>query len=230
MKRIIAIFLLLAISFSCWACSTKDKKAYELSKSIFENIEKAYEKLSPIGDDIISAWELGINSGDSLKEWREGFPLFCSAVSLTQDEVLDGLASLEHQANGRLDLEYYKGSVREYYDIYFYSPATNKGLLSRYSDTFSPCVELVTESYKMNGDLNEIESLLSSARESLEKLSNNYSDYEHYWSITKYFNVINTYYNFCNEPTGSLEQAIDDLHEYNEIAEECHSSLYYYFQ
>ena len=231
MKRLISLLIVVAMCFSLSACNGGDKKALELSESAFKDIELAYEKLDVIGNDILTVWKLGIYNESELKEWGEGFSIFCSAVSLSRDDVLDGLAYFEMIANGNtLDYDYYKASVREHYDVYFYSPSTGNGLLNQYENTFSACISLVVESYRQNGELEEIEALLSSASMTIKELSQNHSDYEHYENIKKYFTAVNTYFNFCSNPSGTLEQAMENINGYNNTAAECHNSLYYFFE
>ena len=231
MKKIMALLMVVAMCLSLVACSGGNKKAFELSKSAFDNIQEAYEKLDIIGNDILSVWNLGIYSDYELRQWGEGLDLFCNNVSLSRDDVLDGLAYLEWKAENELNYEYYKESVREYDDLHFYSPHVEDcGLLWRYDNTFSACIDLVVESYRQNGMLAEIESLLSQASQDIKELSENHSDYEHYENVKKYFSAVNTYFNFCSNPSGTLEQAKENINNYNNTANECYNSLYYFFE
>lgn len=231
MKKVISLLLVAAICLSLVACSGGNKKALELSKSAFDNIQEAYEKLDIIGNDILTVWKLGIYNESELRTWKTGFAFLCDNVSLSRDDVLDGLAYLDYATGDSYSTyEKCKEAVREFYDITFYSSATSSGLLARYDNTFSACIDLVVESYRQNGLLSEIELLLSSASESIKELSKNHSDYEHYENVKKYFTATNTYFNFCSNPSGTLEQAMENINNYNNTADECYNSLYYFFE
>ena len=225
MKKIMALLMVVAMCLSLVACSGGNKKAAELSESAFNNIQQAYEKLDVIGNDILTAWKLGIYNKSDLRKWAGGFAYFISNISIPRDDLLDALASLEYKADGTsLDLDYYTKSVREHYDLYW------DRLIERNPDIFSACIALVVESYMLNGELDEIETLLSFASESIKELSQNHSNYEHYENVKKYFTATNTYFNFCSNPSGTLEQAMENINNYNNTADECYNSLYYFFE
>ena len=225
MKKVISLLLVVAMCMTLVACGGGKKKALELSESAFNNVHQAYEKLDVIGNDILDAWKLGVYNERYLCEWSSGFGYFVSNISIPRDALLDGLASLEHKVSEySLDLDYYTESVREYYDLYW------DRLIERSSDTFSACIVLVVESYIISGELKEVESLLSLASESIKELSQDHSDYEHYKNVKNYFTVVNTYFNFCSNPSGTLEQAMENVNGYNNTANECYNSLYYFFE
>ncbi len=73
--------------------------------------------------------------------------------------------------------------------------------------------------------------MLADAGESIKELSKNYPDYEHYENVKKkYFTAANTYYNFCTNPSGTLQQSMENVNSYNNTADECYNSLYYFFE
>lgn len=231
MKKLISLFLVAVMCLSLVACNGGDKKALELSASAFNYIHQAYEKIEVIGNDILTVWKLGIYNESELRTWQSGFALICNNVSLSRDDMLDGLAYLEFTTGDSYSTyEKCKEAAREHYDLYFYSSATSSGLLARYNNTFSACIDLVVESYRQNGMLAEIEGLLSSAIEIIKELSYNHSDYEHYENVKKYFTAVNTYFNFCSNPSGTLEQVMENTNKYNNTADECYNSLYYFFE
>lgn len=230
MKKVLTLLLAISMILTLSACGgKKEEEAFELSKSAFYNINDAYERLDAIGNDIITAWNLGIYERNSLLGWTTGFPFFCDNLTVSKDSALDGLAAAYSYAveqEYELDLEYYKESVREYSDLYWDETLRAYGL----DNTFSACIFVVVESYRQNGELDEIGALLSSATETIKELSENHSDYEHYDAIKKYFATTNTYYNYCCNPSGTLEEAQSNMNKYNNDASEAYNSLYYFFE
>lgn len=228
MKKILCLILSLTMCLSLCGCGG-NSKAYKLSSEAFTDIQKAYEKIDQIGSDILAAWQLGIYSKADVKEWRKGFTLLCTKVSVSRDDCLAGLAYYEwyyDTLDGRsTSYDFYEESVYKHYDLYF------DHLLERYEDsTFSACVYLVIKSYELNGTLGEIESLLSVAGEKIKSLSEHHSSYEHYKTVKEYYTTVNTYYNFCREPQGTLENATDNVNEYRNTVANCYNGLYYFFE
>lgn len=243
MKKIIAILLAAIMCFSLVSCG--NKRAFELTQNAFFEISKSVDILKQISNDIISAWTIGIYDESTLKHYGDGFDWLCENVSLSKDDMLDGLAyykSLDIQpeyveilCDPELGLyndyyEYYKEAVRKFYDAYFYGSYEETGILNVYDKVFSGCVMLVVYSYEANGKLSEIEQSLTSAEAKIKDLSNKHSNYEHYENIKEYYSTARTMYNFCKLPTGTLEQAKSNINDYKNTADSCYNSMYYFFQ
>jgi len=225
MKRVIALLLATVMCLSLAACSGGNKKAFDLSESAFNNIQEAYEMLDVIGNDILTAWKLGVYNKEELLTWKEGFDYLTSNLSIGRDDLITALASLVYGMTDSWCVEL----AEEYYDSMFNGSVD--GLVTvAFPDVFSGCVTLVLEAYRLNGELAVAELLLHSAGESIKELSEKHSSYEHYEYVKKYFTAANTYYNFCSNPTGTLEQVMENINSYNQTAAECYNSLYYFFE
>lgn len=230
MRRILAIILALALCLSLCACNSTEKMAYELSKSAFSEIQEAYDIIKDIPLDILIAWGFADLYEDDIKDGEHGFDNLCSVVSLSRDEMLDGLAGIANTINdyGIDDIEYFKEEVREFYDLYFYSRVSEDGIVNKYGAS-AACIYVVSEAYQQNGDLPAAEALLNSAQDSILELSEKCPSYEHYSNLKEYFTAVNAYYNFCSNPGGSYNSASDKIDDYADTIEECYNKLYYFF-
>lgn len=234
MKRLVSIILSLIMCISLCGCNNSEK-AFELSKSAFNDIEAACEKLDLISQDILAAWELGLYNEDELYEHNKGFAFFCTNIcttnGLSRDDILDALAvfEMEYDNNG-LSLDYYLESVREYYGSYFGNEYSDDGLLNRSPNTFSACVALVEKAYVQKGTFSEVEALLASAKTAVMELSQNYPEYEHYETVKEYFAIANSYFALCSNPSGSYLDVEENVGDYTKQAEDCYNRLYYFFE
>ena len=97
-------------------------------------------------------------------------------------------------------------------------------------DLFSFCVMCVTGAYIVNGKVKEVEDALNSAKAQMKKLSQDYSDYEHYPNLKGYYTTTSSFFEFCNNPTGSFEQVKDTINDYKNDARDYISDLDYIFE
>ena len=108
------------VCLSLVACSDETKKtqkAFELSKSAFDNIQEAYKKIDPMGNDILSVWELGVNDSWEFHEYK-GFDFFCDNVSLSRGDELNALSYLTYEIEKYNSYEECKEYVGKSPDIY----------------------------------------------------------------------------------------------------------------
>lgn len=222
MRRFIALVLASVLALSLCACDSKEKKMEDKNRGTFYQIHEAFEKTDEIGKQIVSVWELSNNKWSSLDSYSNGFDFFAENVPFTRDELLNALAHCRYNTGGEGSLDYHLNAVKNNCDLYF------SKLLDDYKSY--GLILLVIEVYKQNGQLGEIESLLSSAKGNIKSLSEDRADNEHYEMLKKYFTATNAYYNFCCAPSGTLQDAYIDIQQYNETAEECYNSMYYFFE
>lgn len=64
----------------------------------------------------------------------------------------------------------------------------------------------------------------------MKKMSEKYSDYEHYPSLKKYYTETKSYFDFCKAPTGSFEQVKTTINDYRNDIREYVSDLDYIFE
>ena len=96
-------------------------------------------------------------------------------------------------------------------------------------DLCSLCVALVSDAYIANGQADQIQEYLNSAKSQMKDLSDKYSDYEHYPNLKGYYTTTNAFFDFCQNPTGSFEQVKTTINDYKNSARDYKNDLSYVF-
>lgn len=97
-------------------------------------------------------------------------------------------------------------------------------------DLFSFCVIVVGNAYIVNGKVAEAQGYLDEAKVQLRSLGENYSDYEHYPALKGYYTTTVSYFEFCQDPTGSFNQVKTTIGNYRDTIRGYKSDLKYAFE
>lgn len=219
MKKMVALLLVFSLSISLCACSGS-KKAFEVSKDAYDNVDVAYEITEQFGEDIYEAWRVGIYEKDDIS-----VNLLASELNLSEEEIIEGIvytfASMSSDKSYEEISEEDKQVIRDAADVYF----------SMFNDSlFSACVMAVTGAYNVNGKVDEAQNALDEAKLQMKELSEKYSDYEHYPNLKGYYTTTSSFLDFCQNPTGSFEQVKETINEYRNEARDYISDLDYIFE
>ena len=231
MKRLIAFVLALLLAFSLSGCGeSKEKKAkeeerkraFELAKKAFSEIESAYDITQTFGSDVYEAWRLGIYDDEEIM--KDGVKYLAKELSLSEAELKDGLVAAIYEITG----EKWEDTSEADKDQYRKNSALVFQLME--DSLFSFCVSVVTNSYLRNGKTEIVQNALAAAKTDMKEMSEKYSDYEHYSSLKGYYTTTNAFFEFCNDPTGSFSQVGDTLNRYRNDAREYRNDLSYIFE
>ena len=217
MKKIMSLLFAVIMCFSAMACSgksTNKETAFDVAKEAYDKVDVAYEITEKFGSDIYEAWRLGIYDDDELT--TNGVGHLASELSLSESEIMAGIALL--LADDKENPEEFTKSEANYCFKYFED------------NLFSFCVEVVSSTYEANGKVDEAQSALESAKNLMKKMSEKYSDYEHYPKLKEYYTATKSFFAFCQEPTGSFEQVKTTINDYRNEARNCVSDLDYIFE
>lgn len=223
MKRIVAFVLAIGMAMSISACGGgKDKKAFEASKTAYENVNAAYEITENFGSDIYEAWRLGIHDDDEVM--RDGCAYLAKELSISEDEIAMGVAYSIAEIGGKN----WDELSEEDKNLYI-SKADNtfKGMED---NLFSWCVAVVSNAYIANGKAGEAQSYLTDAKTQMKDLSENYSDYEHYPALKGYYTTTSSFFDFCQNPTGSFDQLRTTIENYRTTVRDYKADLDYIFE
>lgn len=227
MKKVLSLLLVLVLCASLFACAganedknvneteaviTKDEEGFNKSKEAFDLVSEAYIETNKFSEDIYEAWFQGVhNKSDFDKEYE---------LSYFADEMHIDLASIE-QAIANLS-----GGTSYVYTNYDweYLPKLYNG------SYFSAWVSVISEAYKCSGKADEIREMLVSAKALMKELSDEFSDYEHYPSLKKFFTNELAFFDFCCNPEGSFEQVVSTFNDYRNVAREYFFDLNYVFE
>lgn len=221
MKKILAMILVLVMSISLTACGG-NKKAFNASKEAYDNITVAYEITEQFGSDIYEAWRLGIYEEDEIID--DGVKHLVKELSLSEDELRMGVIYVVAEMMGT-DWESLseedKNSMAKNADATFEIMEDN---------LFSFCVMVVDAAYTVSGKTEEAQNALDLAKGQMKELSEKYSDYEHYPNLKEYYTTTSSFFDFCQNPTGSFEQVKDTINDYKNDARDYISDLDYIFE
>ena len=222
MKKIIILILAVVMCVSITACNTGNKKAFEVSKVAYDNIDIAYEIVEQIGSDIYDAWLLGIYDKEELIE--NGAEYLASELSLSEDEIRAGIGCTFAEAFGSSWVAMSEDSKQEFAD--------SADIFFEYfeDEMFTFCVLSVKNAYEINGKTEEAQIALDAAKTNMKELSDKYSDYEHYPNLKGYYTTTSSFFDFCQNPTGSFEQVKDTINDYKNEARDYISDLDYIFE
>lgn len=222
MKKLAATILALAMCLSITACGGGEKKAFDASKIAYDNIDIAYEITEQFGSDIYEAWRLGIYDKDEILDY--GASYLATELSLSADEISAGaaytiatLVGEDWDAMSEEDKENYIDKTDDIFSL-------------MEDDLFSFCVMAVSNAYVVNGSVEEAQTALDAAKAQMKELSSEYSDYEHYPNLKGYYTTTSSFFEFCNNPTGSFEQVKDTINNYKNEARDYISDLDYIFE
>lgn len=222
MKKTISLLLVLALCLSLCACGNSNKKAFEASKVAYDNIDIAYEITEQFGSDLYEAWRLGIYDVDEIID--DGAKHLATELSLSADEIREGAAYTVATMLGEDWDELSEEDKNKYIDN------ADSFFEAMEDDLFSFCVMCVTGAYTVNGKVEEAQAALNAAKAQMKELSQEYSDYEHYPNLKGYYTTTSSFFDFCNNPTGSFEQVKDTVNDYKNEARDFISDLDYIFE
>lgn len=222
MRKIISVILVFAMCFTLTACNS-DKKAFEASKLAYDNIDIAYEITEQYGTDLYEAWRLGINESEEILD--DGVAHLATELSLSEDELRVGTAyAFASMVLGADWDELPEDTKEESIDC------ADGYLELMKDDLFTFCVMAVEGTYIVNGKVEEAQNALDAAKAQMKELSKEYSDYEHYPNLKGYYTTTSSFFDFCNNPSGSFEQLKDTMNKYRNEARDYISDLDYIFE
>jgi len=222
-KQFQNIFFVSLLMMLLVACSEgKTQKAFEASKAAYENVNSAYEITANFGSDIYEAWRLGIYDDDEVID--DGCAYLAKELHLSEEELIDGAAySLGELISGSWEECTEEEKLK-------YKEAADSSFMLMEDELFTWCVHVVSNAYIVNGKVDEIQEYLDTAKGQMRDLSENYSDYEHYPALKGYFTTTSSFFEFCQNPTGSFEQLKTTVENYKTTARDYNADLDYIFE
>ena len=223
MKKAVSLLLALTMVFTLCGCGSS-KKAFNISNDAYNKITEAYEITEDFGSDIYEAWRLAINEKKSVK--GSGTKYLAEELSLTEDELNEGVAVALAEIYGENWNELDDTEKNKYRDT-----AESRYIFTHFSDDlFSFCVKCVVGAYKANGEIDKAQVTLDEAKSLMKEMSAKYSDYEHYPNLKGYYTTTKSFFDFCQNPTGSFEQLVETINSYKNEARDYKADLDYIFE
>jgi hypothetical protein len=182
MKKIVSLILVAVMMISFSGCNVENKKEseYLAAEKAYNELAEAHNLCVSVMDSIYGAWYFSIYEYDDYYG-SKGFEAFCDEANVDSDELISAISGYMGYSVG-------KSSAYVLFDEFSYS------------------TEFVSMVFENNGTYEKIKGHLSTAKESLKSVTNEYSDYTGYAVLKSYYSEIKAYYEFCENPTGSFSQ------------------------
>jgi len=225
MKKFSLFIFVLVFGMLLVGCDNKSK-VYDLASQAFNNVNEAYTITEEYGSDIYEGWRLGIYNNKEII--RDGNTYLAKELGLSKEELDNGMSSLLIKQLFGSDIEKLSGDkVDELKDLLKKDTVYYK----MFEDSlFSFVVNVVSETYKVNGKAELAQEKLDLAKKQMKEMSDQYSDYEHYSNLKGYFTTTNAFFDFCQNPTGSFEQVKETINKYKNEARDYKNDLAYIFE
>lgn len=204
-----------------------DKKAFEVSKIAYQNVNTAYDIVHKFGTDLYSAWYLVVHESRKLMDANTVEVLSSEVQYLDREELQMGLAFV--LAKNKYQEDWYALSEEEK-DNYIDLAGTYEG-----DDFFDQtnCLFITTwtviRAFEVNGKIEEAEGYLESAQIQMRDLSEKYSDYEHYPDLKGFFSMVGAYLDVCCDSELSFSQFKDVKNQYEKEARDYINDLDFIF-
>ena len=196
MKKLLALVLAMIMLVSLVGCGGGNKQAFEASKDAYDNIDLAYEIVEQMGSDIYESWRLGIYDEDEII--KNGTKHLAKELSLSEDELKLGVA---YTLAGWFEKDWETMSEEEKNEL---TESADYAFSLMEDDLFSFCVTITSNAYVANGKTEEVQGYLDAAKAQRKELSEKSSDYEHYPNLKGYYTTTSSFFDFCQNPTGSF--------------------------
>lgn len=220
MKKTIAVILLSGMLFMLCACG--GNKAFDAAKEAYDNVDIAYTIADEMGSDIYESWRLAIYESDEILE--EGIEYLASELNVSEEDLIDGAVLTVLEITG----QEWDSLTEE--ELKNYRSNIDAALEIMEDELFSFCVAAASNAYEANGKAEEAATALTAAKEIMKEMSEKYSDYEHYPNLKGYYTTTSSFFDFCQNPTGSFEQIKDTVNDYRNEARDYMSDLDYIFE
>ncbi|MBQ6504097.1 MAG: hypothetical protein IJI57_09325 [Flexilinea sp.] len=251
-KNFFLFFIILLFTLSGCQNMPKSRTAFETSKDAYHSINAANEMVQLFAEDVYDAWLMGIYDDDEIKKdglshmkWKLNIGLFLEegAALYFYEDDWNNLSDEDKKSKlAGADSTVDETEALFNYLVGNYNGSDEKSALLKkaedrfnsrvkYSDDsiFSYCVNVVCSAYKAMGKSDEIQNLLSDAKIHMKRISEKYSDYEHYPMLKQYYNTVSSLFDFSQNPSGSFEQMKTTIEEYRRKIRDCKNDLDYLF-
>jgi len=189
---------------------------------VFTELNNAYELVETFCSDVYTAWNKGINQSDKFKgsNLNGSVKYLASQISLSYDDTLWGCT---HAYITKICGEQWEGI--EGHEKAKDAVATGTLFYLASNSIPAACVCSVIGAYEVNGTSENIQNTLDKAKEMLNTINAEGNLLDCYTTLGEYYDNINSFFEFLNNPTGSFDQAADTISNYKDTGRNYQSTL-----
>ena len=192
-------------------------------KGVYAALKDAYTIVDHYGADIYTAWQKGIYQKDKFQgaNLNSATQYLASQLCLDYDEVLDGecyawtvlLFGQEWEEKSEEEMQKDRDTM-----------ATGS-LFYMCNDKKVACIITVIGAYRMDGDVDRVNEALGKYDALDSSLRKSESLSKEMETMDKLYTTLKSFFNFCQNPKGSFNEAGDTISQYRNQIQECVSSL-----
>ena len=206
----------------------QEKAKFDMGKETYENIKTAWQIADHIGTGIYNVWHGWVWEKEEMSSG--GLQFFADEASLSLEEIVEGFAARNY-VNERFAKTGVNWNDISEADKEFYRDATveafEKASKSRQYAGMSDVIWGTVYSFMLNGDINEAQTLLESAKQGLKELP---TDYEYYSALKEFYMTTSALVDYCGSPSGSFDQYKVLLNDYRKEARDYMNGLDFAFE
>ncbi len=199
-KRELAIILGVGLSLMVSGCGEAgNQTALKEAQNVYEEINEAYKSIKSYSNDIYKACKAGTYEGENITVDE-----FIKETDMTEEEMLDAIKDYFVYKFGEDEAEKLMNAA---------DTETSLVLLRAVESILGPggLGVIVQNVYESRGITKEIKDNLENAKVSLKEID---SDYEGYESLKSYYTTTASYFDFCENLTGTFDQMQDTINDY----------------
>lgn len=197
-------------------------------KEAYENIKAAWKIADKIGTGLYNVWHGWVWEKEEMVS--QGLQFFADEASLSLEEIVEGFAARNY-VNERFAKTGVNWNDISEADKEFYRDATveafKKASKAKQYVGMSDALSGTIYSFKLNGDLYGAQTLLESAKQGLKELP---VDYEYYSALKGFYTTTSALVDYCDSPSGSLDQYKVLLNDYRKEARDYMNDLDFVFE
>lgn len=199
-------------------------RSFELAQLAYTDICKAHEIVEKYGDDVYEIWRLGISNKVDII--TKGCKYLDLEINLSEDEIRLGVA---HWATEYAQQDWDNAPEESKKQLAINADSFLALFANEADEYFFHCLKIVRSAYIVSGLTEEATQYMDSAKATLRQLEEIDPEYEYYNILKDYYISVNSFFEFCQNPTGSFELAKDTINEYKNTVRNYSSELDFEF-
>lgn len=212
------------ICFSVCGCNSNNEERKNAIE-IYDKLTEGYNITDKIGSDIYEAWRGGAEDTDAIL--ASPIEKMSEKLNLSKSDIENGYLSIAVEAavtyNKENDFNYETLTDEQRNNIL---NAASIAFSIYKDDLYDFTVAVVQRAYELNGKYNDIKSIIEEADDIIKQFKESYPDSEYNTDLEKFYDSVNTFYEYCISPQGStLDQLKTSFDEYRQSIEDCQSKL-----
>lgn len=200
-------------------------------RDAYDNTKAAWKIANQFGDDLYSIWHGSVWKKQEMVD--KGINFFIDETTLTEEEVIEGLASrcyvnMKYAETGIIWNDLPEETQQEYRD--FAVEQIEKNSRAGYYMGMDDALLSIVNAYMLSGKVYAAQESIEAAKVAIKELSELDANYEHSTTLKEFYSTASALLDFCVSPSGSFDQYKILLNDYRREAKDCMNDLSFIFE